>query len=84
MLPPTLIAIKNIGLKEFNLLSGQEREQIIFGIGSFINSKHMHDRVTALYAVNSFFVEIEYDLLSCYISNIRAVQSGDILAAYSL
>lgn len=71
-----------ITLYEFLALQDQEQYHIIFTEGLFLEIRIEESRRYALYAVDLFFVEVEYDNLRNKIINKRAFVSGEILEKY--
>ena len=74
---------KKITLYEFRILSDQEQYRLVFNEGTFIDSKIYGNQRFALYALDMFFVEVEYDNERNKIINQTAFVTGEILNKYS-
>lgn len=74
---------KKITLYEFKLLPEQEQYHITFPEGEFLDSRICGDQRFALYAVDKFFVEVEYDADENKIINRRPFKTGKLLDKYS-
>jgi len=72
-----------ITLYEFLALSDQEQYDIIFTQGDCIDLRIEKKMKFLLYAVDLFFVEVEYENVRNKIINNRAFVSGGILDKYS-
>lgn len=72
-----------ITLYEFLAFSDQEQYDLIFTQGDCIDLRIEGKRKFILYAVDLFFVEVEYDNDRNKIINKRAFVSGEILDKYS-
>lgn len=72
-----------ISLYEFLVLSDREQYYIVFNKGEFIDSQIDGNKRFALYAIDMFFVEIEYDDEINIIINKKAFVAGVILNKYS-
>ena len=72
-----------ISLYEFRNLPDQEQEKLIFNKGTFIDFKFNGKSRFALYAVDLFFVELEYDAKSNELTHKRAFIGGELLDKYS-
>lgn len=72
-----------ITLYEFLVLPDQEQYDIIFNIGEFLDVSLEENKRFVLYAVDLFFVEVEYNSIENRIVNKRAFVSGEILDKYS-
>ena len=72
-----------ITLYEFKLLPHQEQYNIIFNEGIFLDHFINGNRRFALYAIDLFFVEVEYDSKKNKIKNSIAFKTGIILDKYS-
>lgn len=70
-------------LYEFKLKSDHEQYDIVFTQGYFIDYHLEATKRFALFAVNKFFVEVEYDLAGNEIIGKRSFVSGEILDKYS-
>lgn len=70
-------------LYEFNLMpNDQDRYKVVFNEGSFIYSISEGNKKFALYAVNKFFVEVEYDSSLNKILNLISFREGSFLNKY--
>lgn len=72
-----------ISLYEFLALPDQEQFAIIFNKGNYIDFRLEEKKRFVLYAVELFFVEVEYDNEANKVINKRAFVSGEILDKYS-
>lgn len=72
-----------ITLYEFLALPEQEQYQVIWNYGNCIDVRMEESRRYTLYAVDMFFVEVEYDQEQNKIINKRAFISGELLNKYS-
>ncbi len=70
-------------LYQFKLLSDQEQYDLVFNKGQFLTYRLKSNSRFALYALNKFFIEIEYDVKSNSIINKVSFISGDKLDLYS-
>ncbi len=70
-------------LYQFKLLSDQEQYDLVFNKGQFLTYRLKLNSRFALYALNKFFVEIEYDVRSNKIVNKVSFISGEKLDLYS-
>lgn len=68
---------------EFLGLTVQEKYDAIFITGDFLEIRIQENRCFVLYALDLFFVEVEYDNEKNKIMNNRAFVSGKILDKYS-
>jgi hypothetical protein len=71
-------------LYEFNRLEQpQQYETVLNGLGvyldNYINGKQRYN----LYAIDKFFVEVEYDAEKNEIKGLRAFKAGELLDKYS-
>ena len=73
---------KKITLYEFRCLSDQEQYHLVFNEGTFIDSKINGNQRFALYALDMFFVEVEYDNDRNNIINKIPFVTGQILDKY--
>lgn len=74
---------ENLSLYEFKLLPDGEQYNIIFNKGQFLEYHLERERRFALYAVEKFFVEVEYDSLTNTIMGKTSFVSGEKLNRYS-
>lgn len=72
-----------IDLYDFLTLQDQEQYDLVFTEGVFIDYKIEGDQRFALYAIEMFFVEVEYDNLNNTIKNKLAFKTGSTLDKYS-
>ncbi|WP_338357326.1 hypothetical protein [Yeosuana marina] len=70
-------------LYEFNSLSEHDKYDHIFTKGEFIDYKIEKEKRFALYAIDMFFVEIEYNNEKNKIQNLRSFKTGKLLDKYS-
>lgn len=75
--------MRKIKLKEFSALPDQERYDIVLQIGKFLDTYVQGNKKYVLYAVDLFFVEVEYDNSINKITGNRAFVAGDLLDKYS-
>lgn len=67
---------------EFLALPELEQYDVILTIGEFLEIRIEENKIFILYAVDRFFVEVEYDNLENKIINKRAFVFGEILDKY--
>ena len=72
-----------ITLYEFLALQDQEQYNLVFNEGVFIDYKIEGNQRFALYSIEMFFVEVEYDNLKNSIINKIAFKTGKTLDKYS-
>ena len=72
-----------ITLYEFLALPDQEQYNIVFNTGEYLDIRIEESRRFVLYAVDLFFVEVEYNSEDNKIVNKRAFVQGEILDKYS-
>tara|TARA_R110000868_G_scaffold71713_2_gene209696 strand:- start:25615 stop:25824 length:210 start_codon:yes stop_codon:yes gene_type:complete len=65
------------------MLSQHDKYDITFNEGIFIDSRQEGESRFALYAIDKFFVEIEYRYLINKIENLRSFRYGALLDKYS-
>lgn len=70
-------------LYEFKLLEEEKQYVITFNKGTFLEYYLETNRRFALYAVDRFFVEVEYDISNNKIINLKSFIEGAILDRYS-
>lgn len=70
-------------LYEFNSLSEHDKFDIVFTKGEFIDYRLKMEKRFALYAIDMFFVEVEYDNKKNKIQNLRSFKCGELLDKYS-
>jgi hypothetical protein len=70
-------------LYEFNLLPEQNQYDATFRQGTFIDYKIIGYSRFALYAIDMFFVEVEYNTLTNEIKNLNSFKTGYLLDKYS-
>lgn len=75
--------MRRIKLNEFSALPVHEQNDIVFQIGECLNTCDQGNKKYVLYAVDLFFVEVEYDNLINKITGNRAFVTGDLLDKYS-
>lgn len=72
-----------ISLYEFLALPDEEQYAIVFNFGEYLEISSEERKRFVLYAVDLFFVEVEYNSANNKIVNKRAFVSGEILDRYS-
>jgi len=72
-----------ISLYKFLALQDQEQYDLVFNEGVFIDYKIEGNQRFALYAIDMFFVEVEYDNQKNIIIDKKAFVAGVILNKYS-
>ena len=72
-----------ITLYEFLALPDQEQYDITFNVGEYLDIRAEERRRFVLYAVDRFFVEVEYDHGNNKIIGKRAFIQGELLDKYS-
>jgi len=72
-----------ISLYEFLVLPDQEQYYIVFNKGVFVDFLIDGNKKFALYAIDMFFVEVEYDNAKNIIIDKKAFVAGVILNKYS-
>ena len=70
-------------LYEFNSLSVHDKYDHVFTKGLFIDYRLDVERRFALYALDMFFVEIQYDRINNKIIRLRSFKTGELLDKYS-
>ncbi|WP_142784069.1 hypothetical protein [Changchengzhania lutea] len=70
-------------LYEFNGLLKHDKHNHVFTKGDFIDFRFENEKRFALYAINMFFVEIEYNNLENKLQIIRSFKCGEMLSKYS-
>jgi len=74
------LRLQEMTLYEFNLLKTHlEKYDAIFTKGEFIHVLYKNNKKFALYAINKFFVEIEYDSKNNRIIGYKSFKSGHLL-----
>lgn len=73
-----------ITLYEFLVLPDHEQYDVVLQAGEFLDCFIQGNTRFALYAVDRFFVEIEYDNSANKIKGKRAFVAGDLLDRYSM
>lgn len=72
-----------LSLYEFKLLEDKEQYNFIFNHGKYLTYHLDGNKRYALYAVERFFVEVEYNVVSNKIENKVAFKTGEKLDRYS-
>ena len=73
-----------MGNYEFNVLSQEKRLEIVLnGIGQFLDNFISPAGSFNLYAVDRFFVEVQYSPIANKIVAVRSFIEGDLLDKYS-
>jgi hypothetical protein len=75
--------MSKIKLNEFSALPDHEQNDIVFQIGECLNIYVQGNKKYVLYAVDLFFVELEYKNLVDKITGKRAFVTGELLDKYS-
>ncbi len=75
--------MSKIKLNEFSALPDHEQCDIVLYIGEFLDTCVQGNKKNVLYAVDLFFVEVEYDIRINKITRNRAFVTGDLLDKYS-
>ncbi len=70
-------------LYKFNLLNEAEQYDTVFTKGTFLDSKNYGAKRFALYAIDRFFVEVEYDAPNNKIVGLKSFKTGALLDKYS-
>ena len=76
--------MSKISLYDFKLLSDHEQYDVVFAEGRFIDALIEENTRYALYAVDLFFVEIEYDVASNKIVGKTSFVTCEKLDRYTL
>ncbi len=74
---------KKITLYEFRSLPDQEQYDVVFQHGTLLEAKIQCSQSYALYAVDMFFVKVEYDNTRNKINNKIAFVAGEKINRYS-
>lgn len=74
---------KKITLYEFKRLPEEEQYEIIFNKGTFLDFSLDGNKRYALYAVDLFFVEVQYNSRRNEIVEKRLFKAGELLDKYS-
>ncbi|UBZ10921.1 hypothetical protein LDL79_02105 [Leeuwenhoekiella palythoae] len=75
--------MSKLSLYDFKLLSDHEQYDVVFSEGTFLDALIEDNTGYALYAVDLFFVEIEYDVARNKIVGKTSFVTGDKLNSYS-
>lgn len=70
-------------LYEFKLLDKEKQYEVTFKKGTFIDYHLEIKRRFALYAVDRFFVEVEYNPENNSMENLKSFIEGDLLERYT-
>ena len=76
--------MSTLSLYDFKLLTDHEQYDVVFSEGTFIDALIEENTRYALYAVDLFFVEIEYDVASNKIVGKTSFVTGEKLDRYTL
>ena len=71
-------------LYEFNVLTFEEKQAIVWDKGVFLDNYVTKDIRINCYAIDKFFVEVIYDEKQNVITEVRSFKSGYSLDKYSL
>jgi len=75
--------VSKLSLYDFKLLSNHDQYDVVFTKGTFIDFVIEENTRYALYALDLFFVEIEYDVSMNKIVGKTSFVTGDKLNRYS-
>ncbi|MFO8147363.1 MAG: hypothetical protein ACQEWG_09855 [Bacteroidota bacterium] len=75
--------MSRITLDEFLSLPDHEKYDIVLQIGEFLDTCFQGNKKYVLYAVDLFFVEVEYDNRLNKITGNKAFDTGELLDKYS-
>lgn len=75
--------MSTLSLYDFKLLTDHEQYDLVFSEGTFIDTLIEDNTRYALYAVDLFFVEIEYDVARNKIVGKTSFVTSDKLNSYS-
>ncbi|MGI0105872.1 hypothetical protein [Salinimicrobium sp. WS361] len=75
--------MEKLTLYTFKLLPDQEQYDLVFTKGDFITTREEGNSRFALYALEKFFVEVEYDVQNNKIVNKVSFISGEKLNVYN-
>ncbi|RXG21698.1 hypothetical protein [Leeuwenhoekiella marinoflava] len=75
--------MSKLSLYDFKILSDHEQYDVVFSEGTFIDALIEENTRYALYAVDLFFVEIEYDVARNKIVGKTSFVTGEKLNRYS-
>ena len=75
--------MSTLSLYDFKLLTDHEQYDVVFSEGTFIDALIEENTRYALYAVELFFVEIEYDVARNKIVGKTSFVTGEKLNRYS-
>ena len=76
--------MSKLSLYDFKNLSDHEQYDVVFNEGTFIDALFEENTRYALYAVDLFFVEIEYDVARNKIVGKTSFVTGEKLNRYTL
>ena len=74
--------MNKIGLYEFNVLTEDQKAQMVWDFGTFITNKADGKKAVTLYSLSNFYVEIWYNQTENQINNIRSFSSIKQLSPY--
>ena len=72
-----------MGIYEFNILPEEEQWNTLWDKGKFVTNLKLIDRSFSLYAIDKFFVEVEYNIETDEIIGNEEFKYGDTLDRYS-
>ena len=75
--------MSKLSLYDFKILSDYEQYDVVFSEGTFIDAIVEENTRYALYAVDLFFIEIEYDVARNKIVSKTSFVTGEKLNRYS-
>jgi len=75
--------MSKLSLYDFKILSDYEQYDVVFSEGTFIDAIVEENTRYALYAVDLFFIEIEYDVARNKIVGKTSFVTGEKLNRYS-
>lgn len=70
-------------LYTFNSLANEDQYKTTFNMGTFIDYKIIDETKYALYAIDMFFVEVEYNGSLNKILDLKSFETGYLLDKYS-
>jgi len=70
-------------LYEFNMLNDNDQYQTVWDNGAFIDSVTSEGFKMVLYAIDKFFVEVQYDSESNRIIGLKTFKHGHLMDKYS-
>lgn len=71
-------------LYEFNVLNLNNKMEHVYKKGMYLDTISENNYRYLLYAVNMFFVEVVYNVVSNKIEKLNSFKTGDIMNKYSI